>query len=45
MADVPQNRPTAAVAYRDFFAQADTVIEQFHHWIDRDIPNDGTWGG
>ncbi len=45
MPDIPQNRPSAAVAYRDFFAQADTVIEQFHHRIDRDIPTDGTWWG
>lgn len=40
------SRPSAAEAYRDFFVQADAVIDKFHQWIDRDdIPGDRTWWG
>ena len=45
MDDTTSPRPAAADVYRDFFAEADRVIEQFHRWIDRDLPNDGTWWG
>ncbi|MBI3455470.1 MAG: hypothetical protein HY002_06755 [Candidatus Rokubacteria bacterium] len=37
-----RSRPSAAEAHPDVFDQTSTIIDRFHLWIDRDIPNDGT---